>query len=188
MTASRICSTCGADLRGDVMWCLRCLEPVRQLTPREAQLPTAGPVNRGPVLARSRWKAGATSFGPVGRIAITIGVLLFFPPIGSLGSPMTLFIYLPSYLAIAAVVLRSTWKKDVVERPLPVQQPSGEPELEPVVEPVPTSTIVMWAVLIAIGLGVAIAWTATGSQGRGVIGIAASLAALVFAIRWFARP
>jgi hypothetical protein len=170
------------------MWCLRCFEPVRGLTPREGQLPAVGPVNRGPVLARSRWKAGATSFGPVGRIMITIGVLLFFPPLGSLGSPMTLFIYLPSYLAIAAVVLRSTWKKDVVERPLPVEQPPGEPEPQPIVEPLPTSTIVIWCVLIAIGLGVASAWTATGSQGRGLMGIAASLAALVLAMRWFARP
>lgn len=188
MTASRICRACGADLRGDVMWCLRCLEPVRQLTPREPQLPTARPVRTEPVLARSRWKAGATSFGPVGRIAITVGVLLFFPPIGSLGSPITLFIYLPGYLTIAAVVLRSTWKKDVLERPLPVEEPPGGPRPEPVLEPVPTATIVAWSVLIAIGLGVAIAWTATGSQGRGMIGIAVSLSALVLAMRWFTKP
>jgi hypothetical protein len=168
------------------MWCLRCLEPVRQLTPREPQLPTARPVHTGPVLARSRWKAGATSFGPVGRIAITVGVLLFFPP--TLGNPITLFVYLPAYLAIAAMVLRSTWKKDVPERPLPVEEPSGEPRPEPVVEPIPTATIVAWSVLIAIGLGVSIAWTATGSQGRGLIGIGVSLAALVIAFRWFMRP
>lgn len=124
----------------------------------------------------------------MGRIAITIGVLLFFPPIGSLGSPLTLFLYLPSYVAIAVVVLRSTWKKDVLERPIPVEQPPGEPELPPIIEPVPTSTIVMWSVLIAIGLGVAITWTATGNQGRGLITIGASLAALVLAVRWFTRP
>jgi hypothetical protein len=91
-------------------------------------------------------------------------------------------------LTIATVVLRNTWKKDVVERPVPVEEPAGEPRPEPVVEPISTATIVAWSVLIAIGLGIAIAWTATGSQGRGIIGIAASLTALVFAIRWFARP
>jgi hypothetical protein len=188
MTASRTCRACGADLRGDVMWCLRCLEPVRQLTPREGNIPVASFVNTRRDGARSRWKAGATSFGPVGRIAITVGVLLFFPPIGSLGSPITLFVYLPAYLTIAAVVLRSTWKKDVVERPLAVEEPAREPRPEPVVEPIPTTTIVAWSVLIAIGLGVAIAWTATSNQGRGVIGIGVSLAALVLAFRWFMRP
>jgi hypothetical protein len=186
MTASRTCRACGADLRGDVMWCLRCLEPVRQLTPREGNISVASFVNSRPDAARSRWKAGATSFGPVGRIAISVGVLLFFPP--TLGNPVTLFVYLPAYLAIAAVVLRSTWKKDVVERPVPVEEPAGEPRPEPVVEPVPTTTIVAWSVLIAIGLGVAIAWTAMGSQGRGLIGIGVSLAALVLAFRWFMRP
>jgi hypothetical protein len=186
MTASRTCRACGADLRGDVMWCLRCLEPVRQLTPREGDIPVASFVNTRPEAARSRWKAGATSFGPVGRIAITVGVLLFFPP--TLGNPVTLFVYLPAYLAIAAMVLRSTWKKDVVERPIAVEGTSGEPRPEPVVEPVPTATIVAWSVLIAIGLGVAIVWTAMGSQGRGLIGIGVSLAALVLAFRWFMRP
>jgi hypothetical protein len=168
------------------MWCLRCLEPVRQLTPRQGDIPVASFVSAGPDAIRSRWKAGATSFGPVGRIAITVGVLLFFPK--SIGNPVTLFVYLPAYLAIAVMVLRSTWKKDVVERPLAAEEPTGEPRPEPVVEPVPTTTIVAWSVLIAIGLGVAIAWTAAGNVGRGVIGIGASLAALVVAFRWFMRP
>jgi hypothetical protein len=188
MTASRICRTCGADLRGDVMWCLRCLEPVRQLTPREGNIPVASFVNAKPGGTRSRWKAGATSFGPVGRIAITVGVLLFFPSIGSIGNPATLFVYLPAYLTVAIVVLRSTWKKDIVERPAPVEEPSGEPRPEPVVEPIPTATIVAWSVLIAVGLGVAVAWTSTGNEGRGIIGIGVSLAALVLAFRWFMRP
>jgi hypothetical protein len=186
MTASRTCRACGADLRGDVMWCLRCLEPVRQLTPRQGNIPVASFVNPKPGGPRSRWKAGSTSFGPVGRIAITVGVLLFFPP--SIGNPVTLFVYLPAYLAIAAVVLRSTWKKDVVEHPVAVEDTSGDPRPEPVVEPIPTATIVAWSVLIAIGLGVAIVWTASDNVGRGVIGIGASLAALVLAFRWFMRP
>jgi hypothetical protein len=170
------------------MWCLRCLEPVRQLTPREGDIPVASLVNTQPDSARSRWKAGATSFGPVGRIAITVGVLLFFPPIGSIGNPLMIFVYLPAYFAIATVVLRSTWKKDVVERPLSVEEPADEPGPEPAIEPLPTTTIVAWAVLIAIGLGVAVAWTSTGNAGRGIIGIGVSLAALVIAFRWFMRP
>jgi hypothetical protein len=168
------------------MWCLRCLEPVRQLTPREGNIPVASFVKTTPAGTRSRWKAGATSFGPVGRIAITVAVLLFFPP--TIGNPVTLFVYLPAYLAIATVVLRSTWKKDVVERPLSVEEPEGEPRPEPVVEPIPRATIVAWSVLIAIGLGVAVVWTASDNVGRGAIGIGASLVALVLAFRWFMRP
>ena len=168
------------------MWCLRCLEPVRQLTPRQGDIPVARLVTAGSDVGRSRWKAGATSFGPVGRIAITVGVLLFFPP--TLGNPVTLFVYLPAYLVLAALVLRSTWKKDVVEHPLAVEEPEGEPRPEPVVEPVPKATIFAWSVLIAIGLGVAIVWTASDNVGRGIIGIGVSLGALVLAFRWFMRP
>ncbi len=61
------------------MWCLQCYEPVRQLTPREPPLPGIQfmpPKDEAPM---SRWKAGATTFGPVGRITITLLVLLFAP-------------------------------------------------------------------------------------------------------------
>jgi hypothetical protein len=93
MTAPRACRSCGAPLPRDVRWCLRCYTPVAELTPRERQLPPVehaedpppwanrSPLrdNRGTPPTYSRWRAGPTTFGPVGRIAITVVVLLVFP-------------------------------------------------------------------------------------------------------------
>ena len=79
MTAPRTCRACGANLKGDVMRCLRRYALVRQLTPRPPQLPTVHFVQPKDERPMSRWKAGATTFGPVGRIAITALVLLFAP-------------------------------------------------------------------------------------------------------------
>lgn len=163
------------------MWCLRCYEPVRQLTPAEPQLPVVHRVPSDDDRLRSRWKAGPTTFGPIGRIVVTVLVLAFAPT--SLGNPLTLVVYLPAYLVIAAKILRSTWRKDLVATPTRLVSEPERPE--PVREPVPTSTIVSWCVLLAVMVGVAIAWTATGQQGHGLIAMVASLVALVLVLRWF---
>jgi hypothetical protein len=189
MTASRTCRACGAELRGDVRWCLRCYEPVRELTPREPQLPT---VNFLPDpdehRERSRWKAGATTFGPVGRIAVTLIVLAFAPWSTNV---IALVVAWPAYLTIAGIVLSQTWKKDDVAttdvREMAVLGKPSEPAVEPTPIPTPRATIVAWGVLIALGVGGAIVWFAGGSVVRGVLGICASLAALVLTIRWFTR-
>lgn len=176
------------------MWCLRCYEPVRQLTPREPQLAPLPTVAVPRVERRhSRWKAGATTFGPVGRIAITVVVLLFAPT--SL-DPISLFVYLPGYLAIAFVVLRSTWANDLVALPgtlegtggdtsreaMPRLAPAEAPTL-PVRTPIPRSTMIAWVVLAVLGGALGVVWTTSGNVGRGIIGIGASIAALVL---WFA--
>ena len=108
-----MCHGCGADLRPDVRWCLRCYAPVRHLSPREPQLPTVNFVHRNE-RARSRWRAGATTFGPAGRLVVTAIVLLLAP--WSAGA-VTVIVVWPCYLVLAAIVLHSTWRRDLVRTP-----------------------------------------------------------------------
>src|SRR6185503_15815223 len=103
MTASRTCRACGAGLPGEVMWCLRCYEPVRQLTPRDPGEPTVTFLrdhDDGP--ERSRWKGGVNTFGPFGRVLVTVLVLLMAPLSLSL---VSIVVLLPCYLVLASVVL-----------------------------------------------------------------------------------
>ncbi len=180
------------------MWCLRCYEPVRQLTPREPQLASL-PTAAGPRIERprSRWKAGATTFGPVGRIAITVLVLLFVPT--SL-DPISLFLYLPCYLVIAFIILRSTWANDLVdlsragEGSEVAASREGMPRLAPsevpaprVRTPIPRSTMIAWVVLAVLGGALGVVWTTSGDVGHGIIGICASVTALVLWIGWVLR-
>lgn len=189
MTAPRTCRNCGAELTGDVMWCVRCYEPVRHLTPRASELAVSPPqLVHGDLRPRSRWRAGATTFGPVGRIAVTIGVILFFPW-GTIGNPITVVVYLPVYLFLAVAVLRSTWKRDLV-----MTAPSSKPDpssvdqpVEIVRPPIPRSTIAAWIALGVIGLGFAIVWTVSGNETHGILGICASLAGLILTGRWLVR-
>jgi hypothetical protein len=188
MTAPRTCRACGADLKGDVMWCLRCYEPVRHLTPREPPLPTVHflqPKDEGPM---SRWKAGVTTFGPVGRITITVLVLLFAP--WSLNG-FAIFVLWPPYLVLTGLVLHGTWRMDHVQTRTIAQiaaaaRPSnGAPAIR---TPIPRSTVVAWLLLVTLGLGVGIVWASSGQTIRAVIAIGASLTALVLAVRWLVRP
>lgn len=111
-------------------WCLRCLEPVRRLTPRERPLPAIPPeelIDPGSVrpdytplrLHRptySRTVGGPTSLGLLGRLAVTGGVLLFLPwgMVGPGLSPLGLVMLL-GYAPLAVVVLRSTWAPTPLE-------------------------------------------------------------------------
>ena len=61
----------------------------------------------------SRWRRGIVTFGPVGRIAITVwvvGVGVFFMTSSIIGLAFS-----PLYLLGMAVVLRDVWRKDRVE-------------------------------------------------------------------------
>jgi hypothetical protein len=60
---------------------------------------------------RSRWRAGVTTFGPVGRIVITLVVVLLAPR----SAGVMAVVLWPAYLTFAALVLHGTWKKDFVE-------------------------------------------------------------------------
>jgi hypothetical protein len=186
MTASRTCRACGADLAPNVMWCLRCFEPVRQLTPRDPPLPTVRFLNPRDERPRSRWRAGATTFGPFGRLAITALVLLCAP----LRPGIFGVVAWPAYLTLAAVVLRDTWRKDFVDTTTIAELAAAGP---PAKGPersrgqIPRSTIVAWIALGLLGLGVATAWAATGRIAHAFIGVGASLTALVLAGRWLTR-
>jgi hypothetical protein len=105
------------------MWCLRCYEPVRHLSPRPAPLPT-DLVSIDPTLRRrdqtwerldkpvySRVRAGSTTFGLWGRLGLTSFLFLFLPW-GSFTFISVL--YLVGYLPIAGFLLAAIWRKDLV--------------------------------------------------------------------------
>lgn len=112
MPASRNCASCGAALPGDVRWCGRCYEPVREFTPRA---PLHGEVvgELHHDVVTSRWSKGPGTFGPLGRLGIT--ALLVVPP--SLIVPAAMGIwplalwFLLGYSIFAAMVLRDVWKR-----------------------------------------------------------------------------
>ena len=107
------------------MWCLRCYEPVRLLTPRDRQLPTpADLVPIDPVEARpdhvwirldkpvySRVRAGATTWGLWGRVALS-AIVLAFAPWGAF--TVTSMLYLLTYIPVSILLLRSIWHREVV--------------------------------------------------------------------------
>ena len=121
MTASRTCRACGVDLSPEVMWCLRCYEPVRQLTPRAPQVPTIHFLGSDDPHPTSRWRRGPTTFGPVGRLSITTLVLVAGPwtSLRGFGDPIAALSlwYLLGYTFIAVLVLRHVWRRERVLEP-----------------------------------------------------------------------
>src|SRR5689334_8470388 len=76
------CSACGAQLRPGMTWCWLCLAPIGSSTSQVAPPPIPAD-DLEPIPEYSRWRAGPTTFGPVGRISITvvvaaIGFLVFW--------------------------------------------------------------------------------------------------------------
>lgn len=117
MTAARTCASCGADLSGGVRWCVRCYAPVRELTPR-APIWAPGEFVDTPIVADgavahwSRWEKSQTTFGPFGRIAVTVVTLLWL--LGAIGqSPITAVFVLP----LSVVIIRSVWQPGWVVPP-----------------------------------------------------------------------
>jgi hypothetical protein len=112
------------------MWCLRCYEPIRQLTPRDPGARTITFLrdpNEG--AERSRWRAGVNTFGPVGRIVTTLLVIAFAP---WTTNAVALIVMWPIYLVGAAIVLRATWKKDdVVHASIAEMAVAGRPASPP---------------------------------------------------------
>lgn len=185
MTASRICRACGVDLSPDVMWCLRCYTPVRQLTPRAPQVPTIHFIEPKEQLPTSRWKRGGTTFGPAGRLVIT-GIVLLLAPWST--NPIALFVLWPAYLAIAIAVLWSTWRRDMVDTTPATTvhaPPSRRPE--PIRVPIPRGTVAAWALIAAIAVGVLIASQLVSETGEILINMAVILTGLVLFVRWTLR-
>jgi hypothetical protein len=69
------CRRCGGPLSTDLDWCPRCFAPVERAAPSPILGPRLPPREAPPAPVYSRWKAGPTSFGAAGRIALTLLVL-----------------------------------------------------------------------------------------------------------------
>jgi hypothetical protein len=177
MTASRTCPRCGADLPADIRWCARCYEPVRELSPRspvhDGDLVGSPIHERGDIPRWSRWEATATTFGPWGRIGLTVLLLVtLFPAIASGG-----FVYVIAFPVFASVVLKEIWAKGwyVPESDSPTTDPLSTPQrtsLGPAKHQVTFSStkLIRWTLLIA-GTGAFV----YGNEGvkTGVMGLAA---------------
>lgn len=147
MTAPRNCRACGAALPGDVRWCLRCYEPVTELT---ARAPMWAPgefvdnlVHRGGAVPHwSRWERSTTTLGPWGRIGLTVGLFLTLPLAFSFG----MFLYLIWFPVVAIVGVRGIWAKGWVvpgEAEAPVRPAAVERrDVHP--EPPMTKAMIAW--------------------------------------------
>jgi hypothetical protein len=80
MPIGHLCRACGAALRPDLGWCATCYAPVTPFATRPP-LHEPGTFVGTPMsdTKTSRWRAGPTTMGPLGRIGWTVGLLLFFP-------------------------------------------------------------------------------------------------------------
>lgn len=122
------CTVCGARLDPDADWCSQCYAATTKVVrPSMFQTPPPPPLVREP----SRLRGGATTFGPRGRIAITLGVagvavlgtVVFLYPYRATQSPVALaypVVFLGPYATFAWLVLRDVWKRSW--RPVEVLQ------------------------------------------------------------------
>jgi hypothetical protein len=122
------CRSCGAPLPPDLGWCATCFTPV---TPHAVRPPIHEPGTYvgAPIESprTSRWRAGPTTFGPLGRILCTLAIVAMYPWWG-LGGLNPLFLWaLMGWLIMASVFLRSTWKPTRIVGPEPT---AGEAFLE----------------------------------------------------------
>ncbi len=102
MPVPTACRACGAPLPPDLGWCARCYAPVTTFAARPPIHEEGTYVGMPqPDVRTSRWAATSTSMGPIGRIAVTVLLLLIFP-----------------WWAVA-LPLRSVWRK--------VRLPDGAP-------------------------------------------------------------
>jgi hypothetical protein len=143
----------------------------------------------------SRWEKSPTTFGPTGRLigtGLVAGVIVF-------DFFLTFVVFWLIELFVGAWIVRELWKPGwvvpheaigaraeqgmpvieagfrvpVAEAPLPIQRPV-----------IPTPTIVAWSVIGLMAVGVTL-FAATGDHVRqGVIGIVASLMAIVLIVNW----
>ncbi|MEO8424341.1 MAG: hypothetical protein ABI595_10605 [Actinomycetota bacterium] len=132
------CPTCGAHVADDLEWCNQCysaLPPVQApASTDDVEAPPQRPLwvrsNIGQPEEKiepefSRWRGGATSFGPVGRILLTLGVIvmlivgypllrgLIFSFIGmDIPGGGLIVLYVCAALPAAAYMLNRVWKRE----------------------------------------------------------------------------
>jgi hypothetical protein len=113
MPIGRNCRSCGAALPADLGWCAVCYTPV---TPHAVRPPLhqAGEYVGipTPTPRTSRWRAGPTTFGPVGRIVATLCLLALFPwgstvEVSAMAALQLWFLI--GWVVLAIVLLRFVW-------------------------------------------------------------------------------
>ncbi len=123
MTSSHTC-TCGAALSKGALACGLCHRPV--VAPAADEAPTTAngflappPREPGPDprAGYSRTSKGVTSFGPLGRVIITVLVLLPPTAFWLLGGASLLVPIVVWCLIAVPLVLRDAWKRERVAAP-----------------------------------------------------------------------
>ena len=136
----RTCPSCGANVAEDLEWCNQCYsalpaaaapaETVASEVPIEGDRPlwTRAHIGNPPVKIEpefSRWRGGATSFGPFGRALLTLGVIvmlivgypilrgLIFTVIGmDIPSSGLIVMYAVAAIPAAVYLLSRVWKHE----------------------------------------------------------------------------
>jgi hypothetical protein len=179
-----------------------CKERVREFASRDAihdPAPPAGPERRIRLVAPdersdghfSRWEAGPTAFGPVGRVTITVLVGAWLLN----GFLHTFFILWLPLAFVAGMVLRDVWKRtwvpatasgDVPATSLPEGRriPAREARPAPVPVEIPTRTKVAWVCLGVVGLAACLGFAYGGVEVKAAVLMAASLSALAL---WYSN-
>ena len=117
------CPGCAAIVVAGAAWCGLCLRPIpstpdsgefaptgSQFDPANGAFRTTAPKPAADLYSVSRWRSGSMTFGPVGRVVLTIGVLLPYPffvqnlPFGLVGVVV--------WTAVVPRALSDVWQRD----------------------------------------------------------------------------
>jgi len=150
MPIGSLCRACGAKLSGNVGWCGRCLTPVTAFAarpPLHEEGSFVGTLRRD--VQMSRWRAGPTTMGPLGRVAATIVLLLLFP-----------------WWALI-LPMRSIWRKTRVPDDAPPTSLDRFRERHPVLgRPVQMTPVVRISALVVVVAAAAAVWFTEDTIGR----------------------
>jgi hypothetical protein len=120
-TATLRCPSCAAAVAPGASWCGLCFSPMpvaSAFTTAGAGLPGDAPGGfrpggaapaRAKIYTDSRWKSGSMTFGPVGRVVLTLCFLLPYPlffldfPFGLIGAGIWTFV-------IGPLAMRDIWR------------------------------------------------------------------------------
>ena len=150
MPIGSTCRSCGAALRPDLEWCGTCYARVTTFAARPALHEPGSYVGTPmPDVRTSRWRAGPTTWGPVGRLVATGLLLLIFP-----------------WWAIV-LPLRSIWRKTRVVEGAPPTALDRFRERHPVLGRELRLSPSVKVLLVAVGvLGAIAAWLALDTVDR----------------------
>ena len=132
------CVSCGARASAELDWCPQCFAPIGaadRASSITSALATPNPPDEDVL---SRWRAGATTFGPRAKIAITltvvgldiVGLLMVHAFVTTFGRPgwaMVVF-YLGVAVYASAFFLRHVWAKVKVGSREPIPDQGPEPD------------------------------------------------------------